>query len=171
MIRLQSNPLCNMAQQSVHCKVSSLTASSHARSWSQLGPFLPPQDEAALPFHALKASVLMQRLSYSTETVLSNKITREYNSPNIQRQSHKTIRTATFSYKHSEGRLTVKLHPIKGQKSAPHLNYICRLKCIEMWVKTNYGTSVQSCAVTVTPSEIWISQEPWQVSQNCFGSP
>ena len=31
--------------------------------------------------------------------------------------------------------------------------------------------AVQWKAVTVTPSEIGISQEPWQVSQNCFGSP
>ena len=30
---------------------------------------------------------------------------------------------------------------------------------------------VQSSAVRVTPSEIRISQEPWQVSQNGFGSP
>ena len=29
---------------------------------------------------------------------------------------------------------------------------------------------VQWKAVTVTPSEIWISQEPWQVSQNGFES-
>ena len=30
---------------------------------------------------------------------------------------------------------------------------------------------IQWKAVTVTPSEIWISQEPWKVSQNGFGSP
>ena len=30
---------------------------------------------------------------------------------------------------------------------------------------------IQSWAVTVIPSEIWISQELWQVSQNGFGSP
>ena len=30
---------------------------------------------------------------------------------------------------------------------------------------------IQSGAVTVTPPEIWISQEPWQESQNGFGSP
>ena len=39
-------------------------------------------------------TVLMQRLSHPTETVLSNKITRN-NSPIIQRTSQTTIRTAT----------------------------------------------------------------------------
>ena len=38
----------------------------------------------------------MQWPSYPTETVLSTKITRELISPIIQRQSQKTIRTATF---------------------------------------------------------------------------
>ena len=38
------------------------------------------------------------------------------------------------------------------------------------WKVKRASRTVQSCAVTVTPSEIWISQEPWQVSQNGFGS-
>ena len=38
-------------------------------------------------------SLVMQRLSYQTYTVSSNKITRN---PIIQRQSQKTIRTATY---------------------------------------------------------------------------
>ena len=37
--------------------------------------------------------------------------------------------------------------------------------------KKRHKTALQSSAVTVTPSEIRISQEPWQVSQNGFGSP
>ena len=45
--------------------------------------------DTTLTSFTLTASVLMQRLSYPTETVLSNNITRniKYNSPNIQRQS------------------------------------------------------------------------------------
>ena len=38
-----------------------------------------------------EASVVMLRLSYPTETVLSNKITRNSISPILQRQSQKTI--------------------------------------------------------------------------------
>ena len=45
-----------------------------------------------------KASVLMQTLSYPTESVLSY----EYNSPIIQRQSQKTIRAATCSLSGNE---------------------------------------------------------------------
>ena len=44
----------------------------------------------------VKASVLMQRLSYPTETVLSNKITKNRIVPIIQGQSYRTIRTATL---------------------------------------------------------------------------
>ena len=45
----------------------------------------------------VRASVLMEILSYPTETVLSNKITRNrIVDPIIQRQSQKTNTTATF---------------------------------------------------------------------------
>ena len=45
----------------------------------------------------VKASVLMQRLSYPTETVLSNKITKNRIVPIIQGQSYRTIRTANLT--------------------------------------------------------------------------
>ena len=48
-------------------------------------------------FVTSEASVVMQRLSYLTETVLHNKITRNRIVPSaiIQRQSQKTTKTAT----------------------------------------------------------------------------
>ena len=57
------------------------------RKWKGIEAF--EAVDATLTSFTLTASVLMQRLSYPTETVLSNNITRniKYNSPNIQRQS------------------------------------------------------------------------------------
>ena len=61
-----------------------------------------------------KAGVVMQRLSHLTETVLSHRITRN-SSPIIQRQSQKTIKTAT--YQEIRGRATTKYSVEKAESS------------------------------------------------------
>ena len=55
------NPLCRMAEESVHCKVSSLTTSSHARpplrSWSLHNKGLSPKMKFTLAWMLVKKRV------------------------------------------------------------------------------------------------------------------
>ena len=71
------------------------------REWKPQ-PFAQSCAEKARLFEFELASVQMLRLSYPTETVLTNKMTR--NRIVIQRQSQKTIKTATYTDTHSEFR-------------------------------------------------------------------
>ena len=62
----------------------------------------------------------MQRLSYPTETVLSNKITR--NGIVLQRQSQKTIKTASSNLKQERGRGNWRLEDVERGKEGGGAN-------------------------------------------------